>query len=307
MTFLERLIPAFLAAALSPLLLGLVVRTKSCIAGRRGAPLLQPYWDLAKLLRKGEVRSSTSTSIFGLGPALTLASLFLATLLLPMGPLAPAISFQGDLVLLAYLLALGRFSTISSAMDTGSSFEGMGASREGVFSALAEPALFLVLGGMAWSRGNLSLAVCLGGVTGGLPAVALPAYALLTVALFMILLSENCRLPVDDPATHLELTMVHEVMVLDHSGPTFSLVQYGAALKMWLFSVLLVSPWIPAGIGGPGAAGLMLAGIALAGVSVGLTESLTARLRLDRVPRFLGLASVLAALGILVLLTGGRP
>ncbi len=307
MSVVARLLPLAAALLLSPLLLGIIGRIKARVGGRKGAPLLQPYWDLARLAAKGEVLSGTATGVFRLGPVVGLASAVVALLLLPLGPFPAAAAFPGDIVLMVYLLALGRFGLMAAALDTGSSFEGMGASREGTFSALAEPALLLVLCGLAWSRGEATLAACLGGFTGGFAASTLPARALLSGALFLVLLAENCRIPVDDPATHLELTMIHEVMVLDHSGPTFGIVQYAAGLKLWLFEVLLVSPWLP-GMRSPWAsAALLLGALGLTAVAVGLVESLTARLRLSQVPRFLGLAGVLAALGDLVLLTAGRP
>ncbi len=302
-----RLLAPLPALVLAPLLLGLIGRVKAIMGARRGAPLLQPYRDLARLLGKGELLSTTATPLFRLGPVAALASTAAALLLLPAGPLPPALSFPGDLLLLAYLLALGRFGTLVAAMDTGSAFEGMGASREAAFSALSEPALFLALGGLAWARHGLSLGALLGGGTAAGLARQAPALGLFTAALFLLLLAENSRIPVDDPATHLELTMIHEVMVLDHSGPTFAAILYGASLKLWIFASLLVSVWIPAGLPAWASAGLYAAGMALVTVSVGLVESLTARLKLAKVPRFLALAGVLASLGCLVLFAGGRP
>lgn len=300
-----RLLGPILALLLSPLLLGVITRVKAVAGGRKGQPLLQLYFDLFRLLGKGAVYSTTTTWVFRLGPALALAASGTALIFVPFGPLPPLAQFSGDLVLFAYLLALGRLGLVLAALDTGSAFEGMGASREVTFSALAEPALFLALGGLAWVRQDLSLAGLL--ASGAERAVGAPALALASGALFLVLLAENSRIPVDDPTTHLELTMVHEVMVLDHSGPDFALILYGGALKLWLFAALFVLPWVPAGL--PFWAGLavFLGGMCLAAVAVGLVESLTARLRLSRVPGYLALAAVLAGLADLILFTGGRP
>ncbi len=292
---------------LSPLLLGVIGKTKALVAGRKGAPLLQPYMDLLRLLGKGAVYSRTATWVFRAAPAVSLAAILLAGFMLPAGPLAPPLAFPGDLVLFAYLLALSRFAVIAGAMDTGSAFEGMGASREAAFSAFAEPAFFLVLGVLAWEEKSLSLGAILGGADVLSWSAQIPPLALAAAALFLILLAENSRIPVDDPTTHLELTMIHEVMVLDHSGPDLAFILYGSALKLWLFSVVLVSMLMPAG-GPPWASmALFLGGMAGVAVLVGLVESAMARLRLVRVPQLLGLAAVLAGLAALLLMAGGVP
>jgi formate hydrogenlyase subunit 4 len=295
------------ALFLAPLLLGIIGKTKALVAGRTGAPLLQPYLDLARLLGKVAVVSRTTTWVFRAAPSVSLAAILLACLMLPAGPLGPPLAFTGDLILFAYLLALARFAVMAGAMDTGSSFEGMGASREAAFSAFAEPAFFLVLGVLAWKEKALSLGAILGGADVLSWGGQMPALLLAAAALFLVLLAENSRIPVDDPATHLELTMIHEVMVLDHSGPDLAFILYGSALKMWLFGALLVSLLVPAGGTAWASAVLFLGGMAGVAVCVGVVESVMARLRLDRVPRFLGLAGVLAALAALLLMTGGRP
>ena len=293
------------ALALAPLLAGIIGKTKALVGGRTGAPVLQLYRDLRRLLGKGEVVSETATWVFRAAPSVSLAALAAALLFLPEGPLGPPLSFAGDLVLFAYLLALSRFALVAGAMDAGSSFEGMGASREAAFSALAEPAFFLVLGGLAWARGGLSLAAALGG-EGAAAWGPAPALLLMAGALFLVLLSENSRIPVDDPGTHLELTMIHEVMVLDHSGPDLAFILYGASLKLWLFSALFASLLLPRVSSGGVQFLLFLAGVALTGVLVGLVESVMARLRLSRVPQYLGLAAALAGFAALLLIAGGR-
>jgi len=294
-------IAAFLL--LAPLLLGAVNRVKSLVAGRAGPPLLQLYFDLRRLVGKGAVYSRTTTWVFRAGPVVGLAALASAGLLMAFGGAPAAISFAGDFVLLAALLGLARFFTALAALDTGSAFEGMGAAREVTFAALAEPALFLCLVVLARATGELSLTRMLGEGLAGAWNEHGPALVLTALAFFVVALAENSRIPVDDPNTHLELTMVHEVMVLDHSGPDLALILYGASLKLWLFGALVArlamgapaaSPWIafPAFLGG-------MVGFA---VLVGLVESAMARLRLPRVPQMLVGASVLSVFALVLLL-----
>lgn len=295
------LIPVLLALTLSPLLLGVINRVKALVAGRRGPPLLQAYFDLAKLLRKGAVYSRTTTWVFRAGPVVGLAAVLTALLLMPLGGVPAVIVFPGDLILFAGLLALMRFVTVCAALDTGSSFEGMGASREVWISALAEPALLVALATLARQTNQLSLTRIFE-TLGGLHWVQTgPVLALVVVALGLVLLAENARIPVDDPNTHLELTMVHEVMVLDHSGPDFAFILYGAALKLWLFAALVAGVLIPAD---GSHAGLNLAaclgGIFLVAVVVGIVESVMARLRLLIVPQLLVGAGALAATAFLL-------
>src|SRR5512133_1424478 len=291
----------FLAGA--PLLLGVIGRVKAIIAGRTGPPLLQPYRDLARLVGKGAVFSRTATWVFRAGPTVALASTLVAGLLLPMGAPTAAIRFAGDFVLFAYLLALGRFATILAGLDTGSSFEGMGAAREATFSAVAEPALFLGFVSLARSTRSLDLSHMLGRELQPVWWSDGPALLLVGLAIFGVALAENARVPVDDPATHLALTMIHEVMVLDHSGPDFAMIQYGASLKLWLFGALIVrlalvalarSPWL--------AFVAFLGGQLLFAVAIGVVESSMARLRLLRVPQLLIGASALSAFALVLLL-----
>jgi formate hydrogenlyase subunit 4 len=292
---------AVLVAA-PPLLLGIVNRTKSIFAGRVGPPLLQPYFDLAKLLRKGAVYSRTTTWVFRAGPVIGLAAVASAGLLLAMGGAPAAVSFVGDFVLFAYLLGLARFFTALAALDTGSAFEGMGAAREVTFASLAEPALFLCLLVLARATGTLSLSGMLGPALPGAWGGAAPALLLAAIGLFVIALAENSRIPVDDPNTHLELTMIHEVMVLDHGGPDLAFILYGASLKLFLFGAIL-SRLV---LGGSGSAALsevlFLAGLVLFAVAVGVVESVMARLRMIRVPQLLVGASVLSAFALVLLL-----
>jgi formate hydrogenlyase subunit 4 len=293
------LLPLIVALALAPLMQGVIVRTKSVMVGRKGQPLMQPYWDLWKLLHKSAVYSQTTSWIFQMGPVVGLTSLLLALTLIPFGGFSALLSFSGDFIVLAYLMALGRFFTVVAALDTGSSFEGMGASREVTFSTFAEPALFLSLAALARQTGQLSLSPVLAAVSPGIWRHAAPMLSLALAALMIVFLAENARIPVDDPTTHLELTMIHEVMVLDHSGPDFAMIQYGAALKMWLFATIIVAvaaPWHSGNRWVDAAVGLV--GMLILAFATGLIESSMARLRLLRVPQLLLVAIVLSALAL---------
>jgi formate hydrogenlyase subunit 4 len=297
-----------LLLGLPPLLLGVINKTKSLFAGRNGPPLLQTYLDVWKLLGKGAVYSRTTTWIFRAGPIVSLAAVLCAGLVLPLAASASPLGFAGDVVVFAYLLGLGRFFTMAAALDTGSSFEGMGASREAAFSAFAEPALFLSLAIVCVPAGSATFGVAFGTLPWATWGVWHPTFLAAALSLFAVLLAENSRIPVDDPNTHLELTMVHEVMVLDHGGPDFAFVLYGSAVKLFVIGALLVHVLlpIPADGGWRGAALLCGGEIALA-VAVGVVESVMARLRLPRVPQFLVGAAVLAAIGLAALYYRGAP
>jgi len=291
------------ALLLAPLMLSLISRVKAVFAGRRGQPLFQPYYDLVRLMRKGAVYSETTTPIFRMGPILTLACTVTALTMIPLGATPAPLTFRGDFLLIAYLFGLARFFTVLAALDTGSSFEGMGASREVTYSALAEPVLFLALLTVARLTGTRSLS----GMLSALPlqawTTAAPLLLLVAAALFIVFLAENSRLPVDDPNTHLELTMIHEVMVLDHSGPDFGLILYGAALKLWILGAIVTGILIPVRTSHPWMnfviPVLSILGLALL---VGIVESTMARLRLVRVPQLLVGAAGLAALSLILVL-----
>ncbi len=292
---------AFLA--LPPLLLGVIGRVKARVAGRVGPPLLQPWRDLRRLAGKGAVFSRTTTWVFRAGPVVGLAAVLAAGLLVPMGAPSSALSFAGDFALLAGLLGLARFVSVTAALDTGSSFEGMGAAREVTFAALAEPALFLGFLSLVRSTGGLDLSHLLGDGLAAAWQSDGPALLLVALSIFVVALAENARLPVDDPSTHLELTMVHEVMVLDHSGPDLALIQYGAALKLYLFGALVVKLALGARFADPAAAFVaFLCGQLLFAAGIGVVESTMARLRLSRVPQLLVGASVLSGFALVLLL-----
>ncbi|MFZ5563177.1 MAG: respiratory chain complex I subunit 1 family protein [Thermodesulfobacteriota bacterium] len=299
MTVMTSIIHVLLALSLSPLLIGVINRVKALFAGRHGQPLLQPYHDLIKLLKKGVVYSSTTTWAFRLGPVAGLAAVLVALLIIPFGGAGGLFSFAGDFVFMAYLLGLTRFVTVIAAMDTGSAFEGMGASREVQFAIIAEIVLLLGLAILAMGTGEIRLAGIFAKLWNDASSLLGPGAFLVAFSFFIVLLTENARIPVDDPNTHLELTMIHEVMVLDHGGVDLAFIQYGAALKLWLFSALV------AGLAIPFRTGVawfdMAVGTAVVfavAVGVGVIESGMARLRLSHVPHLLitALAVTVAAL-----------
>lgn len=288
---------------LPPLLLGVINRTKAHVAGRTGAPLFQPYYDIVRLWRKGSVFSQTTSWIFRAGPVVTVAATLMAALLMPLGNHPAPIAFNGDMILFAYLLGVARFFTIIAALDTGSSFEGMGGAREATFSCLAEPALFFSLVVLAKISSSLSLTGMLNNFPLTIWFGSGAALLLMVGALFILLLAENCRIPFDDPNTHLELTMIHEVMVLDHSGPGFAAITYGAALKLLILGSLFIHITVPFRSNN-----FLLDWIAFLGamillsLGIGIVESTMARLKLTRVPQLLIASCILSAFAMLLVL-----
>ena len=304
MTALSAL-PPLCALLLAPLLPGIITRTRCRFTGRQGPPLLQTYIDLRKLLAKGAVYSRSTTGVFRAGPLVGLAAVATAAAVVPFGTAGAPLAFPGDLVLLCGLLALMRFVTVLAALDTGSAFEGMGASREVQFAALAEPALVLGLAVVVRSTGSLSLSGAFAALTPAAWAHEGAALVLVLGSLFVVYLTENARVPVDDPATHLELTMIHEVMVLDHGGPDLGLIHYAAALKLWVLGALLVGVALPVqGLATWAGLAVSLAGMLALAVLVGVVETIMARLKLVRVPQLLVGATALAVLAIVLVLRG---
>ena len=292
---------------LAPLLPGVIGKTKAFFAGRKGAPLLQLYYDLARLARKGMVVSDTTSWVFFAGPVLALTVPLLAGQFLPFGALAAPLSFNGDALVYVYMFGLLRFFTASAALDTGSPFEGMGAAREVSYAAMLEPGILLVLLVLGRLAGDFSLQGMLSRAT--LSASwhgSEVALGLITAALLVVVLAENARIPVDDPNTHLELTMIHEVMVLDHSGPALGLIEYGSALKLWLTGALviqLVVPLLlPPQLGASALTAAFVVGQMLLAVIIGVIESAMARLSLPRIPALIIGAGLLAAFALVLVL-----
>lgn len=296
---LEILLRLAVAVLLAPLLPGIINKMKARCAGRKGPPVLQLYWDLARLWRKEVVLSRLASPGFLVGPAIAWIAVLGALLLLPVGQSAGIGDFRGDFLLMIYLLALARFGTTWAAMETGSAFEGMGSARELSYAVLCEAAIITAVLSLSIQSRSLTLASMLA------PAAGAGTF-LLGTGLFAVLLSENCRVPFDDPNTHLELTMIHEAMILDHSGPPLAVILHGAALKLLLFSVLLVEAVLPIGELPPLQASIaLISAVALVAVLIGATESYLARLALRRVPMLLTMAFLLCVFALLVAWKGG--
>ncbi len=276
-----------LLAVISPLFfIGLINKVKAIWAGRKGASLFQPYYDFMRLLGKGEVISTTTSFVFRVAPSLNVAAVLLALMVVPVPHFGSVIHFDGDFVLFAYALGLAKFLTVIAALDTGSSFEGMGASREVAFSTIVEPAFFVVIGSLALLTQHTSFDSIFASFSTTSRVTPLVTILLL-VSLFIMLLAEGSRVPVDDPNTHLELTMIHEVMVLDYSGPDLAFIQYSAALKMTIISILIADLIVPASWTMIPALLLSAIIVGIVFASVGMVESLIARARISHIPQFL--------------------
>jgi len=223
---------------------GVIIKSKALFSGRKGPGILQPWFDIWRLLRKGSVYSTASSYIFQIGATIYLASVLVAMLFIPFDQHTALISFEGDFVMFAYLLGLGRFFLIVSALDVSSGFEGMGANREAYYSMLAEPAFFILMGSLAMFTGYTSFNEIFIHLHYPDPFAAIIAI-ISGFVLANLTLVETSRLPVDDPLTHLELTMVHEVMVLDHSGIDLGLIKIANNIKFVLYSTLSANCFIP--------------------------------------------------------------
>jgi formate hydrogenlyase subunit 4 len=279
-------------------LLGTITRVKSLWSGRKGPPILQPAFDVLRLLRKSPVYSHTTTPLFRIAPYVLLATSLGGAALTPLLGGAPLASFGFDFVWFAYAWALGRFTLMLAAMDTGSSFEGMGAAREATFSTVLEPALFLALGALSLLTHARSLHQIVAPHLGDGSAVVV--WGIAVVTLMIVLQVETARMPVDDPTTHLELTMVHEVMVLDHSGPELAAIQIGSAVKLLTGASIiatLLNPWH--GVDGPRTAATNIALSLGVAIVVGTIESLVARLKLRAVPHYIAAAVLAGAVALL--------
>ncbi|MBF0299833.1 MAG: NADH-quinone oxidoreductase subunit H [Oligoflexia bacterium] len=281
---LSLIIPLLLA----PLLYGIINRTKAKFAGRIGSPLLQTYYDLYKLIHKNFIYSTSSSWIIRIGSLIIFTVTVTTLLLLPFACIPSVISFSGDILLFVYMLALIRFMMILSGMDVGSSFEAMGSAREGYFAMLAEPAVLLSLVTLVVlpvSKIDLSVNTLLKMLTLNNFFTISPILFILSISFFIILLLETSRIPFDDPNTHLELTMIHEVIILDHAGLDFALITYATSLKLWIFSSIISHLLIPIDIVDNQLLNIIIHLISIFAISivVGIVESTFARLRLIRV------------------------
>jgi formate hydrogenlyase subunit 4 len=308
-TLLDALVPAIvqvvLVLLLAPLLLGITKRVKARLQYRRGAPLLQPYRDLAKWWGKEAVESDAAGPLTALAPPLVLASVVVATLLVPMvGQRAPLAGW-GDVIVVVGLLALGRFVLALAALDAGSAFGGMGSSREVAIAALVEPALLLALSGAVLAAGSTELGdVASAGAAAG-RAWFTPALLLCAAAFAIVAVAETGHEPFDNPDTHLELTMIHEGLLLEATGPRLAILTYAAELKLVLVAGLFAASFVPAGMTASAdpvallvAVAALLVKLVLAAVVLGVLDATLAKLRILALPGLLGTATILAVVGL---------
>jgi formate hydrogenlyase subunit 4 len=288
---------------LAPLFPGVVARVKAKFAGKAGPSVFQPYFDLARLMQKKCVYAPTVTWVFRFAPVVVLSAMLIFALQVPLGVFKAPVQFTGDIILAAYVLALARFFMIAAAMDAGFSMEGMGASREAFFSCLSELVLFMNFITLALLAHSVSLSSMIGADTPVSWHGMGPSFLLVVASFFIILLAENCRIPIDDPDTHLELTMIHEVMILEHSGVDLAYMLYASAVKIFIFAGILVPIIVPVRTGDAFTDMLVfLAGMLGLAIFVGIVESCMARLRLNRVRNLLLIAFALAFFGFIVTL-----
>lgn len=277
------------------LFIGIINKTKAIISGRQGASIFQPYFDVFKLVKKGLVISETTSFVFQLAPSINLACIIMASILLCFS------NFEGNFIIFAYTLALGKFFTVIAAMDTGSSFEGMGASREVSYTSLVEPAFFIIISSIC-AIGQIYSFESLGKLVSFENKITLLIASLSILAMFLTLLIEGSRTPVDDPTTHLELTMIHEAMVLDNSGVDLGFIHYANALKMLLYVTLISAIIFPTNIVG------YVILIALTAIIIGIIESISARLRLTHIIEYtfvlVTISLIIMALALLILKGG---
>ncbi|NVO18135.1 MAG: NADH-quinone oxidoreductase subunit H [Bacteroidetes bacterium] len=282
---------------------GIVNRVRSLVSGRKGPGLFQPIRDVVRLFRKGSVYSDTCSWIFKLAPSVSMATVLMAMLVIPFARTKGVLSFEGDFVFFAYVLALGKFFSIIASWDTGNSFEGMGASREALYSTLAEPAFFILIGSFAMLTGYTSFYDIFRTLHFG-SYISYLLGLLATFVLITLAMIENSRMPVDDPRTHLELTMIHEVMILDNSGFDLGLILSTSYLKFALYGALIanffidIMPWY---IAIPSFFGIQF----LVAIAVGIWESFTARFRMSHNPQFifiLSSVSLLIFFGVMLVL-----
>jgi formate hydrogenlyase subunit 4 len=300
-----------LVLALAPLLTGWVRLVKARLQRRRGPPLLQPYRDLRRLIGKEVVLADSASFLFGAMPYLIFAVTWVAAALVPTFATGLLFSWSGDLLVIIALLGTARFLLGIAALDVGTSFGGIGASREAMFASLAEPATIMTVFAVALIAGSTQLSTIadymLSGVAGLRVSLALAAVALVIVAI-----AENARIPVDNPATHLELTMVHEAMVLEYSGRHLAMIELASSLKLLLYISLIACIFVPFGLAttGMGAAGVgavaYVGKLAVAGALLGLFETLIAKMRVFKVPGFLGVALMLSLLATLLRFISGN-
>jgi formate hydrogenlyase subunit 4 len=286
--------------ALAPMFAGLVNKLKAIFTGRIGAPVLQPYYDLKRLYKKETINAKSSSFISGISPAINLISVVIAAAMLPIGFARPIISFEGDIILFAYVLGLARYFQILAAMDIGSSFEGMGAAREATFAVFAEPIFFFTIGSIAFISGLTSIYDIYHSIR--LDNVSYIVFIIVcSISVFILAVTECSRMPVDDPNTHLELTMIHEVMILDNSGIDLFLYQYSSFIKLFIYSILETSFFYPFGVRSyPVGVIIFIVVIAALSIALAISETITSRFKMKNIPQYLLFATAIGILNLLI-------
>ena len=273
--------------------IGIIKKTKAFFAGRKGVSIFQPLWDFLRLFKKGQVISNTTSQVFKIAPVVVFATTLFAGLFAPMIGCCSIIEIEGAFVIFSYILGLGKFFSLIAAMDTGSSFEGMGASREACFTTIIEPAFFIILASFIALNGNLTFKSLTGllNASGGFGVLII---ALSVVSLFIMLIVECARVPFDDPTTHLELTMVHEVMILDNSGIDLGILTWSAGMKMIILASLITNLIIPSSLSFGLSILAYILSMAFIALIIGVIESAIARFRMSHVFEFVFIMSSLA-------------
>lgn len=285
---------------LAPLFAGLVNKLKAWFTGRVGAPFYQPYFELLRLYKKETINAKGSSFVSRISPVINFVFVILAAVILPVMFLKPIISFKGDIILFAYILGTARFFQIMGAMDIGSSFEGMGAAREAVFALFAEPIFFFAFGSIAFISGHYSFYDIFSNIK--LDNIYYIIFIIIcSISVFMLAVTECSRMPIDDPNTHLELTMIHEVMILDNSGFDLFLYQYSSYIKLFIYSILEISLFYPFGTLSPFIQiAIFLAGFVFLAVSLALIETITSRYKLKNIPLYLLFTTAIGLLNIVI-------
>jgi formate hydrogenlyase subunit 4 len=299
-SLLQGIISLLIILGLAPLLVGLVNKQKAILTGRIGAPILQPYFDLKRLLRKETINANSSSFISIISPVINLVAVITAAAMLPIGFARPLISFEGDIILFAYILGLARFFQILAAMDIGSSFEGMGAAREATFAVFAEPIFFFTLGSIAFMNGLTSIYDIYHSIR--LDNVSYIVFIIVcSISVFILAVTECSRMPVDDPNTHLELTMIHEVMILDNSGIDLFLYQYSSFIKLFIYVIPETSFFYPFGVQNYSLAIIIFVVVVLLlSAALAIVETITSRFKMKRIPQYLLFATAIGILNLLI-------
>ena len=285
------------------LMMGIIKKTKAFWSGRKGASILQPLYDFIRLMKKDFVISTTTSEVFQIAPIINIVAVVFAALFVPLASGKAIINIPAGLIIFAYTLGVGKFLSLISAMDTGSSFEGMGASREACFTTIVEPAFFILIASIMTLSGNYTFEA-LSKIISSAGSYGILIIAFAVVILFIMVLVEGSRVPVDDPATHLELTMIHEVMILDNSGSDLAFFTWANGIKIMLISSLIAKMIIPENIGLAFAILLYLAVMFVISALIGTIESSMARIRMSHVFEFVFIMSSLALVVLSLVVAG---